>query len=334
MGKLLTVSVAAYNMEKYLRRTLESLAVPEVLDELEVFVVDDGGKDASLAIAQEFERAHPGSFHAVHKENGGYGTTVNWSLAHATGRYFRPLDGDDWFERDGLIALIELLRGTDADAVITPCTRVYFDGDRETGARTLLAESEDAATLAELRGGKHLLMHRITYKTDILRAVKLELPGRVLYTDNIYVCAPLLQARSVRFLDAPLYCHRIGRAEQSMSAAVVSRHMDDSLTVNRKLAGFCAEARRTDCPNAELIENFTAYLNRGMLRQLLMAPASRENLARLRQYEADIRALSPAVYEDAARTGKLGKLIARLRKLNYAPWPLLRPLMRNRLGGR
>ena len=334
MEKLLTVSVAAYNMEKYLRRTLESLAVPEILDALEVFVVDDGGRDASLAIAQEFERAHPGCFHAVHKENGGYGTTVNWSLAHATGKYFRPLDGDDWFARDGLIALIELLRETDADAVVTPCTRVYFDGDRETGERTLIADSEEISRLSEMRDGRRLLMHRFTYRTDILRAAKLELPGRVFYTDNIYVCAPLLEARSVRYLDAPLYCHRIGRADQSMSAEALARNLDHSTAVNRLLAGYCAEARRANCPNTALMEDFAAYMNRGMLRQLLAAPATRENLERLRRYDADMRALSPEVYQSAARSGKIGRLIAHLRRVNYAPWPLLRPLMHGRLGGR
>ena len=41
-GKLLTVSIAAYNVEAYLTETLESLAVPEILDELEVLVIDDG----------------------------------------------------------------------------------------------------------------------------------------------------------------------------------------------------------------------------------------------------------------------------------------------------
>ena len=328
MEKLLTVSVAAYNMEKYLRKTLESLAVPEVLDALEIFVVDDGGKDASLSIAQEFERAHPDSFHAIHKENGGYGTTVNWSLAHATGKYFRPLDGDDWFARDGLIALIELLKGTDVDAVITPCVQVFFDGDQETGKRKMLAESEDITVLSELRDARKLMMHRITYRTDILRASKTELPGRILYTDNIYICAPLLKARTVRYLDAPLYCYRMGRSEQSMDPLVLARHIYDSMAVNYALVGFCIDARGSHCPNADVLERYTAYMNRSLLRQMLIVPATRENLDRIRKYEADIRLMSAAVYEETARSGKIGKLFRFLRRMNYAPWPLLRPFMR------
>ena len=69
MEKILTISVAAYNVEKFLRQTLGSLTDPRYVDKLEVFVVDDGGRDGSLEIARDFERQYPQTFHAVHKEN-------------------------------------------------------------------------------------------------------------------------------------------------------------------------------------------------------------------------------------------------------------------------
>ena len=66
MGKLLTISIAAYNVEEYIRNTLDSLIVPEILDKLEVFIVDDGGNDDTLQIAREYEAKYPETFHAVH----------------------------------------------------------------------------------------------------------------------------------------------------------------------------------------------------------------------------------------------------------------------------
>ena len=88
MEKILTISIAAYNVGDYIKNTLDSLVVPEVMDKLEVFIVDDGGTDETLKIAKEYEEKYPETFHAVHKENGGYGSTVNYSIAHATGKYF------------------------------------------------------------------------------------------------------------------------------------------------------------------------------------------------------------------------------------------------------
>ena len=63
MGKILSISVAAYNVEKYLENTLTSLAMQEIIDDIEVFVIDDGGSDKSIDIARKFQEQFPGSFH-------------------------------------------------------------------------------------------------------------------------------------------------------------------------------------------------------------------------------------------------------------------------------
>ena len=98
--KILTISVAAYNVEEYIRQTLDSLTDERVIGNLEIFVVDDGGKDSTLDIAKEYANIYPESVFPIHKENGGYGSTVNYSLAHAHGKYFKLLDGDDWFDTE------------------------------------------------------------------------------------------------------------------------------------------------------------------------------------------------------------------------------------------
>ncbi len=54
--KVLTVLVPTYNVEKYLRRCLDSLLLPEVLEEIEVLVVNDGSKDGSADIARAYEK--------------------------------------------------------------------------------------------------------------------------------------------------------------------------------------------------------------------------------------------------------------------------------------
>ena len=95
MTKLLTVSIAAYNMEKYIRQALDSLLSCRHAQSIEIFVIDDGGTDHTLEIAKEYAWKHPGTVIPVHKENGGYGSTINYSIEHATGKYFKQLDGDD-----------------------------------------------------------------------------------------------------------------------------------------------------------------------------------------------------------------------------------------------
>lgn len=53
--KILTIAIPVYNMEKYLRRCLDSIVGSSHIDRLEVLIINDGSKDSSLEIAQEYQ---------------------------------------------------------------------------------------------------------------------------------------------------------------------------------------------------------------------------------------------------------------------------------------
>ena len=48
--KTLSISIAAYNVEEFLKNTLDSLVAPEIMDDIEVLIIDDGSKDNTAAI--------------------------------------------------------------------------------------------------------------------------------------------------------------------------------------------------------------------------------------------------------------------------------------------
>lgn len=60
MEKILTVVIPSYNVERFLRQTLESFVEESVLEDIEVLVVDDGSKDRTALIGKEFEKQYPG----------------------------------------------------------------------------------------------------------------------------------------------------------------------------------------------------------------------------------------------------------------------------------
>ena len=81
--KLLTVSIAAYHVEDYLRETLDSFLIPEVTDQLEVLIVNDGSSDRTEEIARRYESKYPNTYRLINKENGGHGSTINTGAAAA-----------------------------------------------------------------------------------------------------------------------------------------------------------------------------------------------------------------------------------------------------------
>ena len=126
MEKLLTIVVPVYNTEKYLSKCLDSLIVRKYMEHLEILVVIDGSPDNSAKIAREYEIKFPNTFTVVEKENGGHGSAINKGLELATGKYFRVLDSDDWFDEANFETFINRLSSATEDVVMTHLMREYI----------------------------------------------------------------------------------------------------------------------------------------------------------------------------------------------------------------
>lgn len=69
--KLLTFAIPSYNSQDYMEHCILSLLPGG--DDVEILIVDDGSKDRTAEIADEYERKYPGIVRAIHQENGGHG---------------------------------------------------------------------------------------------------------------------------------------------------------------------------------------------------------------------------------------------------------------------
>ena len=111
--KLLSVAIPCYNSAEYMSHAIESLLVGG--EDMEIIVVNDGSKDDTAKIADEYAEKYPTIVKAVHQENGGHGQAVNTGLAHATGLYFKVVDSDDWADAESLKKVLKLLRSVVED---------------------------------------------------------------------------------------------------------------------------------------------------------------------------------------------------------------------------
>ena len=123
MNPLVSVLIPVYNTEKYLPACLESIA-GQTYPNLQVVVVDDGSKDASLSIAQEYAAKHP-FIEVYHQENAGVAAARNNLLSHVKGEYVLFVDSDDWIEPDMVDFLVKKAKEYKVDMVT--CGRVVND---------------------------------------------------------------------------------------------------------------------------------------------------------------------------------------------------------------
>ena len=241
MDKLLSIIIPAYNMEKYLHRCLDSIIVEDVMDKVQVIVVNDGSKDRTSLIAHEYEKKYPHYIQVIDKENGNYGSCMNVGLSFATGKYFRTLDADDWYDSENYLKFVESLHETDADMLV--CERyIYYEDSKE-----FVKESfEDSFSLNEdinldnlSWNNKTILnlqtVNCICYKTSILHNSNFRWTEKVFYSDTEYDFYPLSYVNKIRLVPLPVYCYFIGRNDQSVSPASIKKNFNSFYLLSKKI---------------------------------------------------------------------------------------------------
>ena len=116
MEQKVSIVVPVYNVEKYLKRCVNSL-IGQSYSNLEILLVDDGSKDSSLSICKEYE-LKDSRIRVFHKENEGLGLTRNYGIERATGEYITFVDSDDYLTSDAITAMLDRAIATNADVVI------------------------------------------------------------------------------------------------------------------------------------------------------------------------------------------------------------------------
>jgi glycosyltransferase involved in cell wall biosynthesis len=317
MEKILTISVAAYNVESYIRQTLDSLLATEVLDKLEVFVVDDGGRDGTLEIAKEYEAKYPATFYAMHKENGGYGSTINYSVARATGKYFKQLDGDDWFQTDNMAALIKLLETVNTDCIYTQTIELY----EQTGKQRCVDHFE------YLREGKYrfdevdfenmVSMHETIIKTSILQQMNLHITEHCFYTDVEYVNLPVPYLTDFYVLHSPIYVYRLGREGQSVSVEGIKKHYKEHEDVFWRVLNIYKSLDASETNKKKLI---MCRLRREAARQLsyyCCLPVSIKYFCEILDFQKKLRAEAPEVIRESKKHSKMAWLLFNTKCIAY-----------------
>ena len=122
MNPTISVIVPVYNAEKYVGRCIESVKA-QTYSDWQMILVDDGSKDKSLEICQEYAGSD-NRIRVIHQENAGPGIARNVGLKYANGKYVVFIDSDDYIEKE----YFQLLSQHEEDVVYFNIFNVDEDG--------------------------------------------------------------------------------------------------------------------------------------------------------------------------------------------------------------
>lgn len=240
--KYITFAIPCYNSQDYMERAIKSVLVGG--DDVEIIIVNDGSKDRTEEIAKEYEEKYPNIVKAISQENGGHGEAVNTGLSHASGKYFKVVDSDDWLDEEALKKVLETLKDfeekdQDLDMLISNYVyeKVGVEHKKVIHYRNALPQNEvfGWSDIGRFRIDQYILMHSVIYRTELLKLIQLKLPKHTFYVDNIYVYYPLPAVNTIYYLDVNLYRYYIGRDDQSVNEKNMIKRIDQQLFVTKTM---------------------------------------------------------------------------------------------------
>ncbi len=250
--KLLSIAIPCYNSQDYMANCIESLLPGG--EDVEILIVDDGSRDQTAQIADEYAAQYPTIVKAIHQENGGHGSAVNAGIANASGLYFKVVDSDDWVKEEAYLTILSTLReltGGESTLDMLISNFVYEkEGERRKKVmhyRHIMPQDRLFTwdECGHFRPGKYILMHSVIYRTKLLKECHLHLPEHTFYVDNLYVFEPLPYVRTMYYLDVNFYRYYIGRADQSVNEKVMIGRIDQQIRVNKLMVDYMVEKKKS-----------------------------------------------------------------------------------------
>jgi len=216
-----SVIIPVYNVEKYLRECLNSV-INQTLKDIEIIIIDDGGKDNCPQIIDEYAQKDSRII-AIHKENGGYGQSCNIGLDKATGEYIAILEPDDFIDSNMYEDLYNIAINNDSDIVKSS----YFENfdtpdfkhiqqikwEREEQIPTGSFKIEQAPMFLYY----HPSIWSAIYKREFINKNNIlfvEAPGAG-WTDNPFQVQTMCLAEKINYTKTAYYYWRILNSNQS-----------------------------------------------------------------------------------------------------------------------
>lgn len=357
MEKILSVVIPSYNVEKFLRQTLDSFVDERVLPSVEVLIVDDGSSDGTAAIGKEYETNYPGSFRLISKENGGHGSTINRGIAECTGKYFKVVDGDDWVNTEDFVKLVERLKQCDADFVVTN----YYEVNNETGEKTpvkyevlqeLLKKKEHADDCAkespveeraeeimqepeengndsekstlcfrEIADKVMIGMHALVIRSEILKRQHIRLDEHCFYVDVEYILFPVPYVETVAYFDLYVYMYRLAQATQSVSMMGYQKHIQNHIDVILHLAEFAevySRWKNRETEKADYINRRIAAMVGDQASIFMSYPVdNKEMKQKFLEFDAELKEKNPEIYSLSDTVSGTLRLLRKLKFRGY-----------------
>ncbi len=229
MNPILSVVMPVYNAEKTVSKAIDSV-ISQTRKDIEIVIVNDGSKDSSGKIIEEYAKADSRIIYIDKPQNEGLSAARNSGLEVVSGEYFTFVDSDDWIEPDSYERL--LANANDADIVISGFYHDTLDAEgnvsvcvEDATGETVTVDEQNLIfdKIAEL-DRKRLFAFTCNklYKREVIASLGIYFKNQTLIEDYQYNCYVFDKVKKLSLVDGCFY-HYI----KSSNEALTQKYLPD-----------------------------------------------------------------------------------------------------------
>lgn len=186
--KIVSIIVPIYNVEKYIKKCVESLLLQDY-PAIEIILVNDGSPDNCAEIINKLEENNT-EIKVIHKENGGVSSARNCGIEIAKGEYIMFVDGDDWVDSNYVSYFVDLIEKSKCDIGMNKYNYA-ITGTSSTENRYIVS-AEKAIEWIYL-GDLFVAVWNKIYKSDLLKKNQIKFDNEIWYGEGMLFNIECLQ---------------------------------------------------------------------------------------------------------------------------------------------
>jgi glycosyltransferase involved in cell wall biosynthesis len=255
-----SVIIPVYNVEKYLKKCLDSV-INQTLKEIEIIIVNDGSTDSSLKICQEYEQKDK-RIHLINQKNSGLGIARNNAIKYAQGEFVCFLDSDDSLDLVTLQTTYNKANKDKSDIVVFGFERIDETTNRIIQTRDDLHSDLNILNNKQFfsrvisANFKHMVCSMII-KRNLFITYNLKFPAAL--HEDLYVVPQLFYyAKKTSFIYENYYKWLIRK--NSITSTITQKHIDGIITAIFYIKSFLLKENILNTYKSEFTRFYLIYL--------------------------------------------------------------------------
>lgn len=223
--------IPVYNVEKYLKKCLESILKCKLI-KYEMILVIGKSDDLSNEICFEYEKKYD-NIKVVEQNSKGLSNARNCGMKVAVGKYFVFIDSDDFVHSENFEDSLYKIKNLNKDIDVL-ISDYYWVNDDDEIVRNINQIEETENIILDYDYFKNFFNHRksfwnvwrYVYRKDFLLNENFFFKEGFMAEDVEYTTKILIKAKNVAFYHKPFYCYRIRRQGSLMNDVSYKRIHD------------------------------------------------------------------------------------------------------------